>query len=175
MGRIYTRKGDKGNTKTFRGAMSKSDELAEALGTVDELNSWLGLILNLKFEILNQFEIKQIKSIQTNLMRINAKLAGSGNSSLKLRSYEVTKLEKWIDKMTGELPKLTNFIYPVGEIQVARAVCRRAERRVVSYQLSVNNKLDSYVVKYLNRLSDYLFTLARWVNFKNGVKEEVWN
>jgi len=177
MGKIYTKKGDKGNTKTFRGAMSKSDDLAEAIGTIDELNSWIGIIYNLKFEILNQFEIKQLHNVQTNLMKINAVLAGSDNPNLALNPYEIRKLEKAIDKMTAELPELTNFIYPVGEIQVVRAVSRRAERRVVQYlnsKFEVLNSKQFQILKYLNRLSDYLFTLARWVNFKKGIKEEVW-
>ena len=93
------------------------------------------------------------------------------------------RLERVIDKLTEELPPLKNFIYPVGELQVARAVCRRAERRVVGY---LRNSAHSYpplyqrggrgssVLRYLNRLSDALFVMARWVNFKLGGKEEVW-
>ena len=137
--------------------MSKSDELVEAMGSIDELNSWLGT-----------FSIPQLKNIQTNLMKINASLAGSEKPDVRLQMADVRKLERWIDKMTEELPALTNFIYPVGEIQVARAVCRRAERNVVRVGGDLN------ILKYLNRLSDYLFVLARWVNMKTGVDEEVW-
>jgi len=160
MGKIYTKKGDKGQTKTIGRVMSKDDDLAEALGTVDELNSWLGYCRE-------RFPISQLKNIQTNLMKINAILAGADKPELEISNYEIRKLEKWIDKMTDDLPLLTNFVYPVGEIQVARAVCRRAERVVVKF---ANNT----PLKYLNRLSDYLFTLARWVNMKSGVDEEVW-
>jgi cob(I)alamin adenosyltransferase len=145
----------------------------------------------------------QLKNIQTNLLIVGTILAGSkkyalpaGRQDLRNMNYEIRKLEKEIDKMTKELPKLTNFIYPTGEIQVARAVCRRAERRIVEFinnapsgpPLNPKNQKDSslltsfavrggrgsYIVKYLNRLGDYLFVLARWVNWKNQIEEEVW-
>lgn len=178
MGKIYTKRGDKGYTKTLDGSMSKGEEAAEALGAIDELNSWMGAISS-KFEVLNskQVQINKVINIQTNLMKINAILAGSRIQGLGIKNYEVRKLERWIDGMTKELPPLTNFIYPVGEIQVARAVCRRAERAVVRYlnsNFKILNSKQAQILKYLNRLSDYLFTLARWVNFKIGIKDEVW-
>jgi cob(I)alamin adenosyltransferase len=161
--------------------MSKGDELAEALGSVDELNSWLGycrsLIFNLKFEILNQYSNPnlQFKNIQTNLLTIGAVLAGSPSPRLrKSWEVEVKKLEKEIDRMTKELPKLANFIYPVGPIQVARSVCRRAERAAVRIMIHDSRFMNKTIIKYLNRLGDYLFVLARWVNFKAGIPEEVW-
>lgn len=182
---IYTKKGDRGMTKTFYGAMSKSDALAEALGSVDELNSWMGVFRTTLSGPppslgggskrggmdLNQ----ELNRVQTNLLTIGSMLAGSKK---KISVYEVRRLEKLIDKLTGEMPKLSNFIYPVGYLQVARAVCRRAERRVVAFQNSKNEILSSKkilnIVKYLNRLSDALFTMARWVNIQLGVREERW-
>lgn len=164
---IYTKKGDKGKTKTFLGEMSKGDALAEALGTIDELNSWIGGC-RYELKVVN----RELKRIQTNLLVIGSGLAGS--KAQRLKGTEVKRLEKLIDKLTEELPPLKNFIYPLGGLQVARAVCRRAERRVVSYQLTVDNKSIKPVVKYLNRLSDALFTMARWVNFKMGIEEEIW-
>ena len=185
--KIYTKTGDRGKTKTFLGKMSKADNLAEALGSVDELNSWLGLcrslIFNLKFEILNQYSNlnAQLKNIQTNLLAIGSTLAGSVKNNKNL-NVETRKLEKEIDRMTKELPKLTNFIYPVGDIQVARSVCRRAERVVVrffsgtpfGFPPNLGGKNKGGILKYLNRLGDYLFVLARWVNWMNKIKEEIW-
>ncbi len=175
---IYTKKGDRGETGTFHGRMAKSDALPEAIGSIDELNSMIGICrsnLNSKHEILNSKQIqKELIRIQDNLFTIGSQLAGSKK---RIKNYEIKRLEKLIDKLTDELPKLTNFIYPVGELQLARAVCRRAERAVVSYQLLVvsrKEKFDANLLKYLNRLSDALFTIARWVNYKLKIKEEVW-
>lgn len=165
--KIYTKAGDGGTTGTLRGRMDKSDQLAVALGAIDEVNSWVGLCRrNLKFEILNLKIDDEYKRIQTNLLIIGSGLAGSG---LKIKSDEVKHLENLIDKLTVELPRLTNFIYPVGELQVARSVCRRAEREIVALGITEKN-----ILKYMNRLSDALFTMARWVNWKLKMPEEVW-
>jgi cob(I)alamin adenosyltransferase len=146
--------------------MSKSDQLAIALGTIDELNSWLGICRSVSPEL---------KRMQTNLLTIGSILAGS---KLKLTNYEVIRLEKLIDKLTLKLPKLSNFIYPVGQLQVVRAVCRRAEREIVTYVNSkpeiLRSKEIKSSIKYLNRLSDALFVLARYVNLQNNIPEEVW-
>jgi len=108
----------------------------------------------------------ELKRVQNNLFIIGSQLAGSEK---RLRDEETKRLEKLIDKLTKDLPKLSNFIFPMGYLQVARAVCRRAEREVVKAEIKEKN-----ILKYLNRLSDALFTMGRWVNFKMGVKEEVW-
>lgn len=164
MSKIYTKTGDRGTTGTFFGRMAKSDKLAQALGAIDELNSWIGtLVIGVQYSV---FGI-ELHNIQTNLMIINSILAGS--KKYKFTNSETKKLEKLIDKLTKNLPKLSNFIYPTGYLQVVRAVCRRAEREVVAAEIKEKN-----ILKYLNRLSDALFTMARWVNFKTGVKEEVW-
>jgi len=174
MGKIYTKKGDKGRTKTFRGEMGKSDALAEALGSIDEVNSWIGVC---RQQIFNYQFLKidaALKRIQGNLLTIGSGLAGS---KLRIGSGEVRNLEKLIDKLTADLPKLTNFIYPVGELQVARSVARRCERRIVSYSLFIDRdkkKVDKKILVYLNRLSDALFVMARWVNYQRGIGEEVW-
>jgi len=191
---IYTKKGDGGRTRTFYGEMSKGDELAEALGSIDEAISHVGVcryeLLNSKFEYLSSKQIRNSKfkninidielhRIQNNLLTVGSSLAGSKK---RLKTGETKHLEKLIDDLTRQLPKLTNFIYPMGELQVARAVCRRAERRVVGL---INNTLSdpplnlrggrgSYILKYLNRLSDALFVIGRWVNIKAGVGEEIW-
>ncbi len=161
MGKIYTKTGDLGTTGTFYGRMAKSDQLAQALGAIDELNSWIGLCRNLGVSLDSE-----LRKMQGNLLTIGSQLAGSEK---RLKNEETKKLEKLIDKLTKDLPKLTNFIYPTGYLQVTRAVCRRAEREVVAVEIKEKN-----ILKYLNRLSDALFTMARWVNYKMGVKEEVW-
>lgn len=161
MNKVYTKKGDKGETGTFHGRISKSDQLAITLGTIDELNSWIGVC----------GQDKELYRIQTNLMTINSILAGSKKH--KFGSYETIHLEKLIDKLTKDLPELKNFIYPVGHLQVARTVCRRAERELVL--LNANSKmLAPNILKYINRLSDALFTMARTHNLQNGVLEKTW-
>ncbi len=180
MAKIYTKTGDKGTTGTMQGRMSKGDQLAIALGTIDELNSWIGLcrseLENSKYEILRSKEFLKLKEelrrIQNNLLNIGSGLAGSGK---KISAGETTRLEKYIDKLTEELPKLSNFVFPVGYLQVARTIARRAEREVTKLNVDGGElKVEKNVQKYLNRLSDALFTMARWVNFKTGIKEEVW-
>lgn len=160
MTKIYTKTGDKGTTGTFFGRIDKSAQLARALGAVDELNSWIGMS---RHKTLLDEELKRI---QKNLLTIGSSLSGSG---LKVSSSETTRLEKLIDKLTKELPKLSNFIYPKGPLQIARSVARRAEREVVALEIK-----DKSILKYLNRLSDVLFTLGRWVNHKAKIAEETW-
>lgn len=168
MPKIYTKTGDKGRTGTFRGRISKSDDLAEALGAIDELNSWIGLCRQLSIPEFSRLE-NELRRVQNNLMTISSALAGSG---LKIKSGETGRLERLIDKLTEELPKLSNFIYPVGELQITRAVCRRAERAVA--KLNAEYRIQNTVLKYLNRLSDALFVIGRWVNREQKVSEEVW-
>lgn len=163
--KIYTKTGDKGTTGTFFGRMSKSDQLASTLGTVDELNSWIGLI---RSQTPNFFD-DELHAMQNNLLTIGSNLAGS--KTKKIKPSETLKLEKLMDKLTAELPIIHNFIFPIGPIHVARTICRRLEREVVGLQ--GQEGLES-TKKYLNRLSDALFTIARWVNNRLGIEEEVW-
>ena len=160
MTKIYTKTGDRGTTSTFHGRIAKDNQLAKALGAIDELNSWIGVC---RHQTSLDLELKRI---QKNLLTVGSGLSGSG---LKISISETNYLEKLIDKLTTELPKLGNFIYPQGFLQIARSVARRAEREVVAAEIK-----DKHILKYLNRLSDALFTMGRWVNFKSGVKEEVW-
>ncbi|MBI2008627.1 cob(I)yrinic acid a,c-diamide adenosyltransferase [Candidatus Amesbacteria bacterium] len=179
--KIYTRTGDRGETGTMRGRMSKSDQLAAAIGSVDEVNSWVGLcrenskikIKKSKSQVKNQKLIDyELKEIQTNLFVIGSILAGAKGQRFK--GTETKRLEKLIDKLTLQLPKLDNFVYPVGYLQVARAVARRCEREIVNLSMSNAKSVNKNILKYLNRLSDALFVMARWVNLKTGVKEEIW-
>lgn len=153
--KIYTKTGDKGETGLLGGKrVLKSDVVVEALGSIDELNAFLGTM---------DFPLEHI---QEDLQIISSEIAGHKS----LKSVKAEKLEKEIDRMQKELPELRNFILPKGQIHLARAICRRAERRVVDSGRGQNDAL-----KYLNRLSDYLFVLARYENFKNGIKETIWN
>lgn len=141
---IYTKTGDKGMTGLFSGKrVSKKSPIIETLGSIDELNAWLGVIGGLE-------------EIQKDLMVINSFIAG-----FKVKIPGSEWLEKEIDRMEKKLPKLRNFILPKGQIHLARAVCRRAERDMIK---------AGFKIIYLNRLSDYLFVLAR----TKTKKEIVW-
>ncbi len=174
---IYTKKGDKGETGLFRKVdgqsvrVSKSSCNTRAIGAVDEIDSYIGIIIATS----GSEDLKaRLKRVQNNLLTIGSILAGS---NLKLLPSNTIKLEREIDDYDKVLPKLTNFIFPDGNIvashlQYARTLARKAEREVVA--LSESEKVPRSVLKYLNRLSDYLFVLARWVNYINKVKEEKW-
>lgn len=173
--KVYTKTGDLGETGTFVGRMSKADVVAEALGSLDELNSWIGLcrsqLPSHKSQATSLNEITKLndsmKQMQHNLLVIGTLVAGS--KKYKVSGRETTKLEKLIDKLDKDLPRLHNFIFPKNNFQVARAVARRTERRVVAAQIQ-----DKSVLKYLNRLSDTLFVIGRWVAKQQGEVEEVW-
>jgi len=166
--RIYTKTGDKGKTFLFGGCpVCKNDKRLGAAGTTDELNSWLGVLRG---------EVKEdlLGKIQNDLMIIGSLLGGAGEK-LPLFSLEkrIKEMEDWIDKNWQKLPKLDNFIIPGGTktscfVHLSRVVCRRAEREVV------RAKADGLVAKYLNRLSDFLFVLARKVNLEGKGKEVIW-
>ena len=159
---VYTKTGDKGKTGTFGGKrVSKSSKLINIIGSIDELNSFLGII-------------RGLTEIQGNLFTINSIIAGS---KLHFTKSKTKELERQIDKWEGELPVQKNFIYYGGtsrsaHIFFARALCRRAERELVSF--SKEQKTPEAIIVYINRLSDYLFMLARSENFKAKVKEEFW-
>ena len=178
--KIYTKKGDAGQTSLIGGTkVFKSDLRIECYGTVDELNSGLGVVISM-LGAPGRFA-SVLRSVQDRLFIIGSLLANDPRvSRMKLpalRDEDVIFLEQEIDRMTAKLPELKSFILPGGSqaasfCHLARSTCRRAERCVVA--LSRKSKVNPLVIVYLNRLSDYLFTLARWVNFKNGVEEEVW-
>ena len=191
MPKIYTKTGDKGETSMLGGKrVSKSCLEMEAIGEVDELNAFLGMLI----EELEDFEQEKNKltDIQHQLFIIGSNLAALQASLIKipkLKKIEITKLENWIDKMDKELPELKNFILPGGCEEAslafyARAICRRAERRMIGLSEKYNNLprserssttgVPDNIKQYLNRLSDLLFVLGRWLNFKNGVKEVKW-
>jgi cob(I)alamin adenosyltransferase len=173
---IYTRTGDKGKTSLFGGQrVLKSDLRIEVLGEIDELNSLIGVVVS---EIRNpKSEIrKELIDIQNDLLGIGSNLA---SQDLVLQNLEgrVRELENFIDRMTMKMPKLSSFVLPGGGktgslLHLARAVCRRAEREIV--KLNIKEGIDGTIIIYMNRLSDLLFTLARFVNFKEKKKEVIW-
>ncbi len=179
--KIYTKTGDQGTTGLIGGTrISKSHIRIEAYGTVDELNSWIGYIND-------QIDIKAcntvLKEIQDRLFTIGSSLACDPEKETKmqipdLNESDVELLEKQIDLMNESLPELKNFVLPGGNpsasaCHIARCVCRRTERICVHMQLD-QQWVDSLVIIYLNRLSDYLFVLSRFVLAKAGGQETTW-
>lgn len=174
---IYTKKGDSGTTTFFDKKLQKSERVSKndariwAIGTLDELNCYLGICAN----IAESAEIKKyLKEIQINIFTINSILSGA---KIQFGLSKIRFLEQEIDKITEKLPKLTNFVIPSGSeisvhLQYARALCRNAERRVVL--LNELSSVNKNILMYVNRLSDFLFTLSRKTNFDIGVIEERW-
>ncbi len=180
--KIYTKVGDKGITSLIGGAkVSKADLRIEAYGTVDELNSYVGLCHDL---IENETLKSSLTSIQDRLFTIGSQLACEPGKEIKMQLPElieedVLRLEEEIDKMNEELPPMKNFILPgghqtVSHLHIARCICRRAERCCVRIDSEQSTEKENLVIKYLNRLSDYLFILSRYVANKLNVPEKPW-
>ena len=178
MARIYTKTGDKGYTGLFGGErVLKSSPRIEAYGTIDELNSWLGLINSFKDKSIPE---SLLRNVQGNLFTIGSLLASTGKRNVKLPSLDASSikgLEEAIDRMEEKLPALTSFILPGGNVMagychLARTVCRRAERRIVALEGEEGLEL---IIQYINRLSDFLFVLARALVHEAGDEEIPWN
>ena len=180
MARIYTRTGDRGETSLADGhRISKADLRVETYGTVDELNSWLGLVLVEN----DQSDIRRVLiRIQSALLNLGSQLATQDpdkrHQMPPIRASQVAQLEHWIDTFGQELEALQVFILPGGhpcaaQLHIARTVCRRAERRLAAL-LQQDPSLRSELLQYLNRLSDLLFVLARVQNHRHGVAEPCW-
>ena len=177
--KIYTKKGDQGETSLIGGMrVPKHDLRIESYGTVDELNSYLGV---LRDQHIDEAYKKQLIEIQQILFTIGSHLAvGKEGSSMKLpelKMSHIETLERQIDAMDEVLPTMRFFVLPGGHqsvsfCHVARCVCRRAERLVV--HLSSEEQVDALILQYLNRLSDYLFTLSRKIAFDLKVEEQPW-
>src|SRR6478609_1862512 len=177
--KIYTKTGDQGTTALFGGQrLSKSDLRIETYGTVDELNSFLGL---LRDQAVNVNRKEVLIEIQDRLFTIGSILATEpGNTKVKipaLQESDIVFLENEIDKMDGQLPPMKFFVLPGGHESVSfghvtRTVCRRAERLVIA--LHEQTPVDSLVIKYLNRLSDYLFVLCRMMAQELKIEETPW-
>ena len=170
--KIYTRTGDRGETSLFGGArVPKNDPRIDAYGTIDELNSCLGVVLSVEPDA-------QLLEVQRDLFEIGAHLASPGTSRFTgVESSRIEELERGIDAMEADLVPLKSFILPGGtaaaaQLHVARTVCRRAERLVVALQ--DDDPATQSSIAYLNRLSDYLFVAARYANRKRGVEDVPW-
>lgn len=184
--KIYTRTGDKGTTSLFTGKrVNKNDLFIQALGTVDEANSSIGVALSfLPNEIRFQHLRKQLEMIQHALFDVGAALATprTSQSEKKLEKTRfgqdaVKRLETWIDEIEEQVPPLKTFILPGGHpagagLHLARSIVRRAERDVLP--LYEKNEIEEDVLIYLNRLSDYLFVASRFVNQRLQVPETPW-
>ncbi len=177
--KIYTRTGDKGHTSLIGGTRVPKYHLRiETYGTVDELNSYIGLIRD---QDISDDQRALLKEIQDRLFTIGSSLASDPDKSRMtipdLHAEDITLLEDQMDAMTRDLPELRHFILPGGEMtasfcHIARCICRRAERLAV--HLAEESFVDPNVIIYLNRLSDFLFTFARKVAQQNGAEENVW-
>lgn len=177
--KIYTKTGDKGQTSLIGGTrVPKYHNRIESYGTVDELNSYIGLI---GCQAINPHDQQILKEIQDRLFTIGSSLASDPEKSKMqipdLLESDITLLETEMDTMNDFLPELKHFILPGGNTTVsychlARCVCRRAERLTVL--LAEESFVDNKITIYLNRLSDYLFVLARKLNHDAGTEENIW-
>lgn len=177
--KIYTKTGDKGFTSLIGGTRVPKHHLRiESYGTVDELNSYIGLIRD---QAIADEDKQTLKEIQDRLFTVGSTLASDPEKSKMkipdLHEQDIVLLENEIDRMNVVLPELKHFILPGGNpiasyCHIARCVCRRAER--IAVHLSEEEWVDDKVVIYLNRLSDYLFTLSRKVIFDNRNEENIW-
>jgi cob(I)alamin adenosyltransferase len=179
--KIYTRTGDAGTTSLVGGKRVRKDSVRlDAYGSVDELNSFLGMLL--ASEGLESEAGDTLRMVQNKLFNVGAYLATDNTDNPMaepsgLGHKAIGELERQIDLMTDRLPELRAFILPGGcpaaaLANVCRAVCRRAERRVIA--LTQEARVDDIVIRFLNRLSDYLFTLGRYANHISGVAELEW-
>lgn len=175
---LYTRTGDKGTTSLVDGSrVAKNSPRIEAYGTVDELNSFIGMLI--ASDPLTDDDRLLLSDIQARLFDIGSYLA-AGNEDMTRRltpqlDASLVALEHTIDALDAEVPALRSFVLPQGvasaaAAHVARAVARRAERRILDF----SNDIDPAVLRYINRLSDYLFILSRHCNFMAGVGDICW-
>ncbi len=179
--RVYTRTGDDGTTGLGAGGrVAKDSPRIEAYGTVDELNSQIGLVLATG---VNETIAPALASIQNDLFHLGSDLCVPEAEKERrpvpaIEERHVTGLESMMDRLSEELPPLENFVLPGGapgaaQLHVARTVCRRAERLVVA--LARGESVGPYAVRYLNRLSDALFVMARHENKRRGIPDILWN
>jgi len=177
--KIYTKTGDEGTTALFGGKrVSKADLRIDTYGTIDELNSYIGLVRD---QPVNQNRKEILIEVQDRLFTIGSILATEpGNTKVKIPALapsDITQLEQEIDAMDTQLPPMKFFVLPGGHPSVsfghvARTVCRRAERLTIA--LNQHEKVDPLVIQYLNRLSDYLFVLCRSMAHELQIEETAW-
>lgn len=194
MTKIYTKTGDKGETSLFDGRrVGKCCLEMQVVGEIDELNAALGVVVAMIDEGDEIKEIRKLRNfinnIQRDLFKIGSEVAslqvflspparggarGGGRGAKEVSKEKITEIEEVIDRYSVDLPELKNFILPGGSLlsahlHQARVICRRAERRLVEFGKTTTIRSELY--QYFNRLSDFLFTAARWVNYKEGVEE----
>lgn len=177
--KVYTKKGDSGTTQLIGGSrVSKGELRIDAYGTVDELNSYIGL---LRDQEIDEKYVNQLIEIQDRLFTLGSLLAmdpeGTKMELPQLFPSDIENLENWIDEMDGQLEPMKSFVLPGGHTTVsfthiARCVCRRAERLVVV--LASSSPAPELAIKYLNRLSDYLFVLSRKLSKDLNITEQPW-
>ncbi len=177
---IYTKTGDKGETSLANGErISKADTRIEAYGTVDELNSWIGMlrvsVTGYRLPVTDQ----QLTWLQNKLFNLGAALSMAPGEWIT--DADVHQLEQWIDEMQAQVPRQKAFILPYGSeavcrCHVCRTVCRRAERKMIEIVESQTSKEESdfTLLQFTNRTSDYLFVLARFISFSKNEEEEAW-
>lgn len=184
--KIYTKIGDKGETALYGGTrVSKASSRVEAYGAIDELNAFVGIA---KSYINDEALIRQLKTIQFDLFTVGSEAAtptdklmlanGKSRLSLIIEEKDIEQLEQWMDALNESLEPLQFFILPGGgkaatHLHAARTICRRAERGLVL--LNETEPVRPTLIKYLNRLSDYFFVLARYVSKTHNEPEEYWN
>ncbi|KAH9525432.1 hypothetical protein Btru_001415 [Bulinus truncatus] len=182
--KIYTKTGDKGTSMTFTGVRKpKDDAVFNALGTTDELSSAIGLAAEYCKEAGHKLDDK-LEMVQCILQDVGSNIATPFSSAKETHlkqvqfNHKVTlEIEKWIDEITAELPPLKNFILPSGgkaacSLHVARSICRRAERCITP--LIRDKEIDEETLKFVNRLSDFLFVAARYCAIKEGKEEKIY-
>lgn len=176
--KIYTKTGDQGMTSLYGGMrLPKHDIRIEAYGSVDELNAWIGLMRD-QMPLGKAYHT--LKEIQDRLFTVGAGLASDPSKDMPvpdIKESDIQALETEIDDMTLRLPPLKHFVLPgghrsVSEAHITRTICRRAERRVTA--LHSVQPIDLLIITYLNRLSDYLFVLSRWIAQDVGADEIKW-
>ncbi len=175
---MYTRRGDRGETSLYGPKrVQKDDPLVEAYGTIDELGSVLGVVIS---GSRNRWLVSSLKEVQRMLFVAGGDAATELDGSQKVprvTEADTARIEKMTDELISKLPTLANFILPGGSptgamMHLARSVCRRAERRILT--ASRSHRMNPELLPFFNRLSSYLFNLSRWENRRTGKKEDVW-
>ncbi len=180
--KIYTKTGDKGQTSLLKGGrVSKASARVEAYGTFDELNSWIGYVRAISEDVEVEAVLARIQPLIHQLCSDVAAEADEQPEQFsipRMTAEQVASLERDIDRMDEDLETLTRFILPSGSpagaaLHIARTICRRGERRLIEL-VDAEGKVNEDAVKFANRLSDHLFTLARWTNHRAGQEETPW-